>query len=257
MSRLATRASCPYTIGRGARRRAESAGSGGTSGDERVGALAKHVSDLSKHVAATANRLRLIQIDFADESAETRRGYLSEEIERALDQVVPDQRQAFLTELLSRFPTWDRNVEVGRIAEQVVSRSEFDERELEDASFLVTRLSALAPSLSDAERQAVVERLREAGLAPRSEGGWPEEGVQRIRETLQLDRETALDPDRVLELLAIVADFAASLDQLVWRAWQRLAPKSTFRSTTPLRSIFSQFATGDQGTPQKPLRLPG
>ncbi len=215
-----------------------------------MGALAKHVSDLSKHVAATANRLRLIQIDFADESAETRRGYLSEEIERALDQVVPDQRQAFLTELLSRFPTWDRNVEVGRIAEQVVSRSEFDERELEDASFLVTRLSALAPSLSDAERQAVVERLREAGLAPRSEGGWPEEGVQRIRETLQLDRETALDPDRVLELLAIVADFAASLDQLVWRAWQRLAPKSTFRSTTPLRSIFSQFATGDQGTPR-------
>jgi len=215
--------------------------------------LAKHVSDLSKHVAATGNRLRLIQIDFADESPETRRGYLSEEIERALDQVVPDQRHGFLADLLERFPTWDPNIELGRIEEQVVSRSEFDERELQDASFLVTRLTALAPSLSDAERQAVTERLREAGLAPRSEGGWPEEGVQHIRETLQVAREEELAPERVLELLAVVADFAASLDQLVWRAWQRLAPKSTFRSTTPLRTIFNKFATGDQGTPRGQL----
>ena len=212
--------------------------------------MAKHVSDLSKHVAATANRLRLIQIDFADESTETRRGYLSEEIGRALDQVVPDQRQAFLTELLTRFPTWDPSVVASRAEEEVVARSEFDERELQDASFLVTRLTALAPSLSDSERQAVTERLREAGLAPRSEGGWPEEGVKRLRETLQVGSDATLDPDRVLELAALVADFAASLDQLVWRAWQRLAPKSTFRSTTPLRGTFSQFASGDQGTPR-------
>jgi len=205
--------------------------------------LAKHVSDLSKHVAATANRLRLIQIDFADESTETRRGYLSEEIGRALDQVVPDQRQAFLTELLTRFPTWDPNVVASRAEEEVVARSEFDERELQDASFLVTRLTALAPSLSDSERQA-------AGLAPRSEGGWPEEGVKRLRETLQVGSDETLDPDRVLELVALVADFAASLDQLVWRAWQRLAPKSTFRSATPLRGTFCQFASGDQGTPR-------
>lgn len=212
--------------------------------------MAKHVSDLSKHVAATANRLRLIQIDFADESADARRGYLSEEIERALDEVVPDQRQAFLSDLLNRFPTWDPNIELGRIEDQVVSRSEFDERELQDASFLVTRLTGLASSLSDGERQAVIERLREAGLAPRSEGGWPEEGVQRIRETLQLSRETSLDPDRTLELVALVTDFAAALDQLVWRAWQNLAPKSTVRSTTPLRTILKQFVTGDQAVPR-------
>jgi len=212
--------------------------------------LATKTSDRLKHVAATANRLRLIQIDFADESPDVRRGYLSEEIDRALAEVVPEERQAFLRDLMARFPTWDPNVELGRVDQEVVSRSETDERELQDPSFLVTRLAALAPALSDAERQALVERLREAGLAPRSEGGWPEEGVQRLRETLQISRETELDPDRTLELVALAADFAGSLDQLVWRAWQKLAPKSTFRSTTPLRSIFSRFAVGDQAVPR-------
>lgn len=212
--------------------------------------MAKHTSDLSAHVAATANRLRLIQVDFADEPADDRRRYLSEAVELALDQVVPDQRNAFLTDLITRFPTWDAQLTVDRVAEQVVTRSETDERELEDPSFLVTRLTALAPSLSDSERQAVIERLREAGLAPVSQGGWPEEGVARLKESLQLGAAEAMAPDRVLELAALVADFAASLDQLVWRAWQKLAPKSTFRSTTPLREVFSKFAKGDQDTPR-------
>lgn len=212
--------------------------------------MAQHSSDLSTLVAAAANRLRLIQIDFADESAEVRRGYLTEAVELSLDQVVPDQRNGFLTELIARFPTWDANIQVDRVEEKVITRSETDERELQDPSFLVARLTGLAPSLSDAERQAVIERLREAGLAPAAQGGWPEEGVARLKESLQLGGADAMDPDRVLELAALVTDFAASLDQLVWRAWQKLAPKSTFRSTTPLRSIFSQFATGDQGTPR-------
>ena len=61
----------------------------------------------SDRVAELANRLRLVQMDFADQDDETRRGYLQEEIQRALGGVVPSERRAFLEELQSRFPTWD------------------------------------------------------------------------------------------------------------------------------------------------------
>ena len=51
--------------------------------------MAKHTDDRSRLVAATANRLRLIQIDFADESPDVRRGYLSEAVEASLAEVLP------------------------------------------------------------------------------------------------------------------------------------------------------------------------
>ena len=50
-------------------------------------------------VLETANRLRLIQVDFADENEQTRRDYLCEEIERALKTVLPDERSEFLQRL--------------------------------------------------------------------------------------------------------------------------------------------------------------
>ena len=212
--------------------------------------MAKQTPDRAKHVSATAHRLKLVQIDFADEGPDVRQGYLSEEVERALGGIVPDERRAFLRDLMDWFPTWDPNVDLRPLEEAAPSRSDTDERELRDPSFLVTRLADLAESFSDAERQAVIERLREAGLTPRTEGGWPEEAVERLRQNLQIGRETPLDPDRTFELVALVADFAGNLDQLVWRAWQNLAPKSTVRSTTPLRTILKQFVTGDQAVPR-------
>ena len=72
--------------------------------------MGKQTDATSKHVAATANRLRLIQIDFADESPEVRRGYLSEEIERALAEVLPEERQTFLQELMNRFQSARRRL---------------------------------------------------------------------------------------------------------------------------------------------------
>src|SRR5690242_9898958 len=66
----------------------------------------------SKLVAATANRLRLVQSDFADEPEQVRKDYLSDEIQRALGTLIPNERKAFLEELKQFFPTWDAKVEV-------------------------------------------------------------------------------------------------------------------------------------------------
>ena len=56
----------------------------------------------SKLVAATANRLRLVQSDFADEPEQVRKDYLSDEIQRALGTLIPNERKAFLEELKMR-----------------------------------------------------------------------------------------------------------------------------------------------------------
>src|ERR1035437_6558372 len=70
------------------------------------------ITDLSRLVAATVNRLRLIQVDFADQPADTRENYLADEVDHALAKLLPDQRAPFVTELKERFPTWDRQVDV-------------------------------------------------------------------------------------------------------------------------------------------------
>ena len=49
-------------------------------------------------------------MDFADQGADVRREYLSEEIERALGSVVPAERKPFLAQLMEQFPSWDSRV---------------------------------------------------------------------------------------------------------------------------------------------------
>jgi len=196
-------------------------------------------------VTSTANRLRLIQIDFADAAPEDRRGYLSEAVEGALSSVVPEKRGAFLRELMGRFPTWDPNVEVTAPEREVIVQSRTDERELKDPTFLVDRLVDLAPELPDAQRQALTRRLRAAGLAPEAKGGWPEEPLKRLREALGLKGEEAFDAERTLGLLATLVEFVCLVDPLVWKQWAKLAPTSQYQSLAALRHILARYCTGD------------
>jgi len=202
-------------------------------------------NDKLKRVTATANRLRLVQIDFADENAEMRRKFLSEEIERALSAMVPGERRAFLEELLTRFPTWDPNVELMPPGEETVAWSPTDEEERQDPSFLVTRLIDLAPTLSEKEKQALIERLREAGLAPEVPQDWPEEAAKTLRSELQLSDKESIDTTRLLNLAVLIAQFVRSLDQLAWETWKTMAPRSTIRRPARLRGTMRRFVGGD------------
>ena len=60
--------------------------------------------DLAGDIRKTAQRLRLIQVDFADEDQQTRLEYLHEEMARVLKTVLPEHRKAFLEGLMERFP---------------------------------------------------------------------------------------------------------------------------------------------------------
>jgi len=207
--------------------------------------VAKQPEDRARLVAAAANRLRLIQIDFADEAPEVRRGYLAEAVEGALAQVSPEQREAFLKELMARFPTWDPNVVVAAPRQEAPAQSRTDERELHDPSFLVSRLVDMAAQLTAEQRQAILRRLTEAGLVPPPHVALPEEPVRRLREVLGLRPDASLDTARLVVLLADLADFVCSLDPLVWRTWGKLAPRSKFQSIAALRLGLSRYVVSD------------
>ena len=208
--------------------------------------MAKDTYDRARLVAATANRLRLIQIDFADEPPEVRRGYLEEALEGALAEVLPEEREVFLEELKERFPTWDPNVELQAPEAPPTTTSPLDAQELRDPSFLATRLAEEAKRLSDEERRGLTETLREAGLAPRPSVGLAPEGLAKVRGALGVKGDAALAEDRLAVLLAMLADFACSLDPLVWRTWGKVAPKSKVQSLGSLRHVLHRFATGDE-----------
>lgn len=201
--------------------------------------------DLQQRVAATANRLRLVQIDFADETADVRRDQLCEEVERAMASLVPDQRKAFLEELSERFPSWDSNVSVAPApTAQAPARSQMDQRELKDPSFLVSRLVELSPSMTDEQRLALGEKLRGAGFVLEG-SGWPTAAAEALAGELSPGEKVRLDPVRSLELLSILVGVSRSLDQLAWNTWKTMAPRSSMRRGTELNREMVRFIAGD------------
>ncbi|HUS92324.1 MAG TPA: hypothetical protein VM389_08630 [Phycisphaerae bacterium] len=205
---------------------------------------------LKQLVAATASRLRMVQADFADQGADVRREYLSEETERALAGVVPEERQPFLKALMEQFPSWDARVEVQLRKDESTDRSLTDVREIQDPNFLVARLIELAAGLGEGERKILVERLKEAGLASISHGAWPEDAETSLRQDLRLPPDSVLDARRVVEAVGMLADFALRLDQLVWGGWQQISRSATIRRDKALQQSVKAFLTGDQDVPR-------
>jgi len=202
-----------------------------------------------QHVAAIANRLRMVQIDFADQAPDVRKEYLSEEVERALSSVAPEQRKDFLKALMQEFPSWDAKVEVQLRKEDTTERSTTDQRELQDPNFLVARLIERSAELGPKERKVLVERLKEAGLATVSQGVWPAEAEAQLRLALKLTEPT-VDPVRALEQVGMLADFALRLDQLCWGSWRRISPKSNIRQDKKLQDTLKRNIVGDQDVPR-------
>jgi len=208
-------------------------------------------NELSRKVAATANRLRIVQMEFADDSPGTRKDQLREEIERALATIIPEQRAAFLEELRERFPAWDA-VEVGPPAADGAAdagtpvKSAEDMKELRDAGFLVTRLIEVAKELTEEQRQGVVGALQRAGLAPApTAGGVAQEALDELAVKLQMSGQQRPGADRAVELAALMAEVLGSLDQVVWNTWRMLSPKATIKRPAPLPRTMGRYTAGD------------
>jgi len=186
-------------------------------------------------------------MDFADEDAKARREYLSEEIQRVLAEVLPEQRDAFLKALMEQFPTWDQAVQLDLRSKDAVDRGATDSRESRDPGFLIARLAEVASNLDAKDKRVLQEEVALAGLAPPTAGGpdLPAEPLQRLKAKLQLGEKSPLDAGRLLDLAATVAELAGSLDQLVWIAWREMAPNSAIKHGADLRRLMSRFVSGD------------
>ena len=183
-----------------------------------------------REIDAAANRLRLIQLDLTEEAEDERESYLAEELERQLGSVPPGQRAEYLEQLGRRFPAWDKQVVVSPPSKQGAPRSAADEKDLNDWSFLVSRLSDLAATLSEGVRQVIRDRLAAAGLAyNRPDPGWQEAITRATRNEFQLDDQHEIDVSRALELLTVLAKCVKGMNKVVWSTWREIGHRSKVR----------------------------
>lgn len=215
--------------------------------------------DLAGRIADTARRLKMVHVGFADETSHARQQYMEEVIEQSLEPVAPDLRPVFLNELKTRFPVWDQATRFGS--------GEGPKRE-ETPEELVDRLIEMAPLMGEDQRQSIAARLQACGLlaAPLPDDDSSEEISggddlvlpQRLKDIIRYIMRNAgikkLDLARSMKLILLLIIYIGNADDLIWKAWKTIAPRSPVRRPCELRKLILQYISGDkevQGTDVK------
>lgn len=202
------------------------------------------LENIERLAALTANRIKLLQADFADEP-DQRLPLLREEVDTAVKQLPEPDRPAFLAQLADHFPAWDINLAAQ--ATQQAGMSAMDEAELNDPGFLVGRLIELLPTMPERHKEAVAHRLAESGLAPQSTETdvFDEASMQRAQSKLGLRPDETLDPSHVLSVLVELSAMAQALDRTVRETWKAIAPNTDILSPVNVNDLIRRYAAGD------------
>lgn len=195
----------------------------------------------------TANRLRLIQADLADEPAAARRAHLNDEVRAALEKVAPGERNAFLDAVEERFPAWEGGRVVSGAGEGTLV-SATDMVEFNDPGFLLRQLLKASESMTPEQKREAGERLAAAGIAPEGVGAAPAEAVARAKAAMQIPAEASADLGRMLEASALLAEQVVLLDTLVWKIWRQMAPESAHRSRGAIGQTLASYVSGSGET---------
>jgi hypothetical protein len=206
---------------------------------------AKNNKKLENLIHETTNRLRLIQVDFADESDQTRAEYLCEEVERALKMVLPDERNEFLERLMARFPTLNVITQPTLEERGAKGSSTMEVGKLRDPDFLIRSLLEIAPTLSNDQKKNVIKSLRERELEPQIRQDYSDESIQKLKAKLQLDDMPGIDTNRLTELIILLIDFIYKLEPLVWNTWRKLSPRSNISPRGNMKNTIGQFMHND------------
>jgi len=206
---------------------------------------AKNNKKLENCIRETTNRLRLIQVDFADESNQTRNEYLCEEIERALKMVLPNERNEFLERLMARFPTLNFSTQPILEEREAKGSSTMEVSKLSDPDFLIRSLIEIAPTLSNDQKKNVIKSLQEGELEPQIRQDYSDESIQKLKTKLQLDDRPSFDTNRLTELIILLVDFVYRLEPLVWNTWRKLSPRSNISPPGDLKNAIGQFMYND------------
>ena len=185
-----------------------------------------------------ASRLKMLQANFADDTPATRQTYLSEEIDRALKGIVPAKRKLYLQALGERFPAW-QGAQAAPVAPPPQAAAP------EAPSELLARFLQVAASLSPDARAEFIQKLKEAGLAPREAGPATLDLTAEEKKKLGLAAEAQLQVERAIKLLVAESEMVLALDQLAWTLWKQLAPKSVHRKDAEMVKLSGQYLAGD------------
>jgi len=200
--------------------------------------MESHLSEESLWASGLASRLRLIQANFADDPSTVRQGYITEEIERALQPVAPSRRKIYLNSLAERFPAWE-GVRSAPQSDVKVGVAPLTPEEL------VARLVEVAPTLSPEARAAFAAQLQAVGLSIKESANAFLELPPELQKKLGLPPGKPLQLERAVKLLVITTDLALALDQLAWALWKQLAPKSAIRKETEFNRLAGAYLAGD------------
>ena len=170
---------------------------------------------------ALARRLSYLQASLAEETAENREARLAEEVSLALQAVEGAKRRSHLDALAERFPTWQMATVSFDSAGTAPNPQTPEE--------LVTALCAIAPHLTPERRASIAERLAKTGLVKETGRVIDGEALAELQKRLKLTPSDMIDPQRLGRLFALLADMAATLDQLGWNIWKTIAPRSGLR----------------------------
>ena len=195
----------------------------------------------------TANRLRLIQADLADEPAESRRAHLDDEVRASLEKVPLAEQNEFLSLVEDRFPAWEGGRVVSGSTDGVLV-SATDMAEFNDPSFLLRQLMKAADSMTPEQKREAGERLASVGIAPAGVGEIPVEALARAKAALKIEPDADGDAGRVLETAAVMSEQVLLLDSLVWKIWRQIAPDSQHRNRVQLSSTLGSYVTGSGET---------
>jgi hypothetical protein len=197
----------------------------------------------------TANRIRLLQADLADEDPDVRRAHVTDEVREALSNLVPHDQEKFLEALESRFPAWESQGLVPRgntNAEAPVPVAPTDLAEFNDAGFLIRQLQKLAPDMSAEQRVRAAEELERSGISTGGAGGVSPDAMDRLRAALELSPESAVDLERTVHVMATVLEKVVSLDDIAWKNWKQMSSDSRrSRGRSGLASMLGKYMVGD------------
>lgn len=203
-------------------------------------------NEQSRKVAALAGRLRVVQSQLADEKADFRRGQLEHEIEQAVAQIVPQEREPFLNELMGAFPSLGGAPDAARSASKNAAPA--PEAPRDPAVALVGHVEGLIKiwsQLDPEQRKAVHTRLAQGGVLPQVPTGpsaLPDTVLRDLRAKLQMGSADSPDAQRVLELSAMMLDLVLGTDRLVWKMWSsKVAPMSTLRPNGPIQRFLREY----------------
>ena len=179
--------------------------------------------DVTTWAQQVAARLRCVQADFADADKEQRHGFIEEEIQRSIKDIVPERRKEYIEALSKFFPqaeTAQNAAREDKSGDQVVELT---------PEQLLERLIKIAPLLPKRKLDDFSLKLQQAGYLPLETTSLMDSPPPEFLSVFPIEQGQQVDLQRTFRLLQAFGEFYVSMDKVTWNIWRAIAPKSTLR----------------------------